>query len=107
MLAAIALRECEAVTHKSQAKKNLVAAIEAVARMLGNTAAVCRKCYVHPGILDSCLAGETIATIRQRAAARIDRSLSRLKPEEAAVLVLLQKQLRNRSPRTRQRTRAR
>jgi DNA topoisomerase-1 len=93
LLAAIALREFEAVTHQAQAKKNIVAAIEAVAQMLGNTPAVCRKCYVHPEILDSYLAGDTIATIRQRAAGRIGRSLAHLKPEEAAVLVLIQGRL--------------
>jgi DNA topoisomerase-1 len=97
VLAAIALREFETVTHQRQAKKNIVAAIEAVARMLGNTPAVCRKCYVHPEILDSYLAGDTIATIRQRAAGRIGRSLSQLKPEEAAVLVLIERRLRERT----------
>jgi DNA topoisomerase-1 len=93
VLAAIALREFEAVTHQAQAKKNIVTAIEAVARTLGNTPAVCRKCYVHPRIFDSYLAGETIATIRQRVAGKLDRSLAQLKPEEAAVLVLLQRKL--------------
>lgn len=93
VLAAIALREFEHVDHAAQAKKNIVVAIEAVAKLLGNTPSVCRKSYVHPAILDSYLAGETIATIRQRAAQKINRSLARLKPEEAAVLVLLQHQL--------------
>ncbi len=97
VLAAIALREFEAVTHAAQAKRNVLTAIEAVAKMLGNTPAVCRKCYVHPEILDSYLAGDTIATIRQRVAGRLDRSLSRLKPEEAAVLVLIQERLGKRN----------
>jgi DNA topoisomerase-1 len=97
VLAAIALREFEAVTHAAEAKKNVLTAIEAVAKMLGNTPAVCRKCYVHPEILDSYLAGDTIATIRQRAADKIDRSLARLKPEEAAVLVLIQERLREKN----------
>jgi DNA topoisomerase-1 len=106
VLAAVALREFEEVTHQTQAKKNVVTAIEAVARMLGNTPTVCRKCYVHPGILDSYLAGDTIATVRQRARGRIDRSLSQLKPEEAAVLVLLEERLRHGAPkRKRQRSR--
>ncbi|HEY5705463.1 MAG TPA: hypothetical protein VIS96_07825 [Terrimicrobiaceae bacterium] len=107
VLAAIALREFEAITHEAQAKKNIVAAIEAVARMLGNTPAVCRKCYVHPEILDSYLAGDTIATIHQRASRRIGRSLSELKPEEAAVLVLIQRRLRAPAKRAQGRARAR
>ncbi len=94
VLAAIALREFEEVTHEAQAKKNILSAIEAVAKMLGNTPAVCRKCYIHPEVLDSYLVGETIATIRQRVAGKLDRSLSRMKPEEAAVLVLIQERLR-------------
>jgi DNA topoisomerase-1 len=97
VLAAIALREFEAVAHATQAKKNVLTAIESVARMLGNTPAVCRKCYVHPEVLDSYLAGDTIATIQQRVAGKIDRSLSRLKPEEAAVLVLIQERLRDKN----------
>lgn len=100
VLAAIALREFEIVTAQAHAKKNVVTAIEAVARVLGNTPAVCRKCYVHPEIVESYLAGDTIATIQQRVAGRIDRSLSKLKPEEAAVLLLLQRRLRK-QPRSR------
>lgn len=96
VLAAIALQEFEEITRQSEAKKNVVTAIEAVAKMLGNTPSVCRKCYVHPEVLDSYLEGQTIATIQQRAAGKIDRSLSRLKPEEAAVLVLIQERLRQR-----------
>ncbi|HET6406543.1 MAG TPA: DNA topoisomerase IB [Chthoniobacteraceae bacterium] len=97
VLAAIALREFQTVTKEANAKKNIVAAIESVARMLGNTPTVCRKCYVHPGVLDSYLSGSTIATIHQRTKNKIDRSLSQLKPEEAAVLVLLQSGLRKKT----------
>jgi DNA topoisomerase-1 len=89
VLAATALREFKKVTRKNEAKRNIVTAIEAVARMLGNTPAVCRKCYIHPQILDLYLGGDTIETVQNRMSAKIDRQLSRLKPEEAAVLVLL------------------
>ncbi len=94
VLAARALKDLAAGTRPAQAKRNIVAAVEAVARTLGNTPTVCRKSYVHPGILDSYLAGHTIATIRQQARGRIDRSLVRLKAEEAAVIVLLKRHLR-------------
>jgi DNA topoisomerase-1 len=96
VLAAIALREFEAVVHPAQARKNIVTAIEAVARLLGNTPAVCRKCYVHPVILESYLAGDTIQTIQQRAEAKLRHSLTRLRSEEAAVLILLQRKLQRR-----------
>jgi DNA topoisomerase I len=42
---------------ETQAKKNVNQAIEAAANQLGNTKAICRKCYVHPGIIDTYLAG--------------------------------------------------
>lgn len=104
VLAAMALQEFEAVSSQAQAKKNVVMAIEAVARMLGNTPAVCRKCYVHPMVLDSYLQGDTIATIEQRVSGKIDHALSRLKPEEAAVLVLLQRRLKQDLPKRRPRS---
>lgn len=94
VLAAIALKEFEEVTSQTQAKKNIVLAVEAVARMLGNTPAVCRKCYVHPAILDSYFEGQTIATLRTQVAGKIDKELSKLKPEEASVLILLQQRLK-------------
>jgi len=59
--------------------------------MLGNTPAVCRKCYVHPMIFDSYLAGETIGTIRRRATKQI--RLSQLKRDESEVLMLIQRGL--------------
>ena len=100
VLAAIALRQFEGVPTSRDAKKNVVTAVEAVARMLGNTPAVCRKCYIHPEILNSYLAGQTIATVRQRLAEKLDRSLSQLKPEEAAVMVLLHQRLTPQSRRS-------
>jgi DNA topoisomerase-1 len=96
VLAAIALREFETVTQQRLIKRNIKRAIEAVAHLLGNTPTVCRKCYVHPEIVESYLSGNTIATVQQRAAGRIDRSLSALSAEEAAVLVLLQRRLKKR-----------
>ena len=33
------------------AKKNILAALESVSKKLGNTRTVCKKYYVHPGII--------------------------------------------------------
>jgi DNA topoisomerase-1 len=52
VLAAQALKQVREFRTQQQAKKNLKQAIEAVAEKLGNTPAVCRKCYIHPFILD-------------------------------------------------------
>jgi DNA topoisomerase-1 len=51
LLAARALRAFGRPASAAEAKRNLVQAVEAVARQLGNTKAVCRKCYIHPAVL--------------------------------------------------------
>jgi DNA topoisomerase I len=93
VLAAMALREFEKFDTNAQAKKNVVAAIEAVAKKLGNTPAVCKKCYIHPHVLDSYLEGTLVETLKQRAGKTISHSLRGLPAEEAAVLGLLQQRL--------------
>jgi len=93
LLAAMALREFEVFETKAQAKKNIVAAIESVAGKLGNTPAVCRKCYVHPQVLDSYLEGTLAETLMQRAKETVSKSLRGLTAEEAAVLGLLRQRL--------------
>lgn len=93
VLAAIALREFDNFTSQQQAKRNIVKAVEAVAKMLGNTVAICRRCYIHPEILDGYLSGQTIATLARSANEHLRGSLRRLRPEEAAVLMLLRERL--------------
>ena len=92
VLAACALREFEEFTSETQAKKNIVQAIESVARKLGNTKAVCRKCYVHPAVIDAYLDGTTIDIITKHAS-RLLRKFNGLSREEVAVLALLQHRL--------------
>lgn len=93
VLAALALREFEKFDSEAEAKRNIVRAIESVAERLGNTVAICRKCYVHPDIIDAYLDGTLLATLKQRAEQQLSRSVKRLRPEEAAVLGLLQQRL--------------
>jgi len=93
VLAAEALASFEEVDSDSGAKKNIVAAIESVAARLGNTKTICRKCYVHPAVIDAYLEGDTVETVMKRAKKEIARSLSDLPPEEAAVLTLLHHRL--------------
>jgi DNA topoisomerase I len=61
VLAAIALSKQEEFETKKQAKSNIKTAICAVAELLGNTPAVCRKCYVHPVIVEAYLNRTRIA----------------------------------------------
>ncbi len=99
VLAALALRQFERFTTKAEAKRNLVAAIERVAERLGNTPAVCRKCYIHPVVLDSYLAGSTVQVLLDRAEDALAHGLAKLSGVEGAVLAFLQTQLRrNRQP---------
>jgi len=92
VLAAMALREFEKFDSKAQAKKNIVAAIESVAKKLGNTPAVCRKCYIHPHVIDSYLEGTLVETLSQRAD-KVSKSMRGLPADEAAVLRLLRTRL--------------
>ncbi|MEX0714497.1 MAG: hypothetical protein WD278_19325 [Pirellulales bacterium] len=93
VLAALALREFEQFDSNTQAKRNIVRAIEAVAERLGNTPTICRKCYVHPAVIDAYLDGSMLKTLKQRAEQTIAESLDQLGPQEAAVIGLLQQRL--------------
>jgi DNA topoisomerase-1 len=89
VLAASSLRaEASASESELEAKRTLARAIEGVAARLGNTPAICRKCYVHPAVVEAYSRG----TLR-RAAPRRGRSRSPappgLGPDETATLSLL------------------
>jgi DNA topoisomerase-1 len=45
------LAACEVAPTQADRKAHIVETIKQVARRLGNTASICRKCYVHPDIL--------------------------------------------------------
>jgi DNA topoisomerase-1 len=93
VLAAMALNELKSFDSAAQAKLNLRTAIENVASRLGNTATICRKCYVHPEILTSYLDGNLILEIKSAVESELREDLDRLKPEEAAVLAMLRGRL--------------
>lgn len=93
VLAARALQEFTAHTSVTEARQNVVRAIEAVAQRLGNTTAVCRKCYVHPAVLDAYLEGSLVETLTQKVNQELTEELAELPPEEAAVLAFLQARL--------------
>jgi len=61
VLAAIALNAQEKFKSDKEAKTNIKNGICAVAELLGNTPAICRKCYVHPEIIEAYSAGILIA----------------------------------------------
>ncbi|MGZ8289985.1 MAG: DNA topoisomerase IB [Telluria sp.] len=95
VLAALALQEFEKFDSETEAKRNIVRAIETVAAKLGNTPSICRKCYVHPAIIDAYLEGMVLQALRSRTEQELSGDLHALQPEEAAVLALLQQRLRH------------
>jgi len=95
VLAALALQEFERFDSEAQAKKNIVRAIESVAEKLGNTPSICRKCYVHPAVLESYLEGSVVEAMRERTEQHLSEDLHALQPEEAAVLAMLQQRLKH------------
>jgi len=92
VLAALALRELAPHDSATAAKRNIVHAIEHVAEQLGNTPSICRKCYVHPAVLDAYLDGSLVETLQQRAE-DLRELEDDLDGDEAVVLSFLQKRL--------------
>ena len=105
LLAALALKEVETFDSAAQAKRNLRAAIERVSARLGNTPTICRKCYIHPEVMNSYLDGSLVAAIQAEVETTLRDDLAGLEPEEAAVLAMLQARLKQQQkPRRRTRT---
>ncbi len=90
VLAAMALQEFEKFDSQAGAKRNVREAIQRVAASLGNTPTICRKCYVHPEILNTYVEGSFLLEVKEKVEAELREDLAALKPEEAAVLTLLQ-----------------
>jgi DNA topoisomerase I len=93
VLAAMALSEFEEFDSEAKAKKNIRDAIEKVSSRLGNTPTICRKCYVHPEVFACYLDGALLLEIRNEVEAELREGLADLKPEEAAVMALLEERL--------------
>jgi DNA topoisomerase I len=93
VLAARALHEVAVFDSQAQAKRNVLRAVETVAKRLGNTRAVCRKCYIHPEVVNAYLDGTLAASLNRKAGRVLRSHLHELSPEEAAVLALLHRGL--------------
>lgn len=89
VLAAMALAELEFADSQTRKKRNVTRAIERVAAQLGNTPTICRKCYIHPEIVNAYLDDGLLLDIRREIDARLSHTLPELRPEEAAVLSFL------------------
>ena len=68
-----------------------------MARQLGNTPAICRKCYVHPDLIAEYLDGGLAEALAERAKVALKDPVEGLTQEEAAVLSLLRSRLKKRA----------
>jgi DNA topoisomerase I len=90
VLAARALHMLREFSSAAQANRNVLRAIEAVAGILGNTRSVCRKCYVHPAILEAYVDGSLAHALSAKRRRAVTAGPYGLNETEAAVLALLQ-----------------
>jgi len=88
VLAARELSDLGAAARAAQAKRNVVAAIDRVSAHLGNTRAVCKKCYVHPAVLEAYEDQSLLASFTAGIEAR-----DGLGEDEVRVLALLEERL--------------
>jgi DNA topoisomerase-1 len=92
-LAAEALRGFRHLDTESKRKKAIVRAVEKVARHLGNTPAVCRRCYIHPAILDGYIDGTLLEALAAKTDTYLKENIEHMSPEEAAVTAFLRLRL--------------
>ena len=71
---------------QADARRHVVDMVKSVARHLGNTPAVCRKCYIHPAVLEGYVAGALAELPRPRVR-------KGLKAEEVGLAMFLEKML--------------
>lgn len=93
-LAALALQQLDPAASRPRHPATLLRAVEQVATHLGNTVAVCRKCYIHPAIFAGYLDGTLIKTLDRRIRADQSRRRATMSPEEAAVTAFLRRRFR-------------
>jgi DNA topoisomerase-1 len=91
--AARALDELGTFTSTSEAKRNVRTAIERVSACLGNTPTICRKCYIHPEVVNAYLEGNLLFGGKPQAGPDLGDELARLRPDEAALLAMLRSRL--------------
>ncbi len=93
VLAAWALEELGEAGSPAGAKRQVVRAVESVAKELGNTPAVCRGSYVHPEVIEAHLEGNLTRALGRKADRRVAGGMRGLTAHEAAVLALLRRRL--------------
>ncbi|WP_437336666.1 DNA topoisomerase IB [Sorangium sp. So ce394] len=77
--------EMEVATSARQMKKCVAQVIDMVSARLGNTRAVCQRCYVHPAVIRAYTEG-ALQTLLEAEEAVTDEAIAALRPEEATML---------------------
>ena len=95
VLAAMALNAQEKFATQKEAKTNVKNAIAAAAKLLRNTPTICRKCYVHPAIVESYISGNLIEGLQTK----LDQAeeIADFSDDERAVLNFLNGQARKKN----------
>jgi DNA topoisomerase-1 len=92
-LAAEALREFEAFDSEAERKRAIVRAVEKVAKHLGNTPTICRRCYIHPAVLEGYLDGSMLTALAENTRKYLAENIDGMSAEEAAVTAFLRLRL--------------
>ncbi len=87
LTAAQAFDQLQRVSSRTASNKAVVEVVDQVAKALGNTRAVCRKCYIHPAVFDAFLSGVTLSSVTPPRA----KLASGLTAAEARLVALLQR----------------
>ncbi|GAC1645358.1 MAG: DNA topoisomerase IB [Ktedonobacteraceae bacterium] len=90
VIATCALQDLGEYETQTQAKKNVVRAIETASKHLGNTPTICRKSYVHPEIIDAYLNGSLLKALKKDDEQAVIEVLHGLHPEEISVLAFFE-----------------
>jgi DNA topoisomerase-1 len=91
VLAACALQKMPGFRSQTQAKRNITKAVESVADLLRNTPAICRKCYIHPAVVEA-YSDRMLNRLKVRGTSRSGSTpFDELRRMEPAVLALLRR----------------
>ena len=91
VLAAHTLVGLDAGETPRPSKRRVAQAVAAVAERLGNTKAVCRKCYIHPAVFDAYLDGSLRGALGTAQVRETTELTVTLRAHENAVLTLLKR----------------
>jgi DNA topoisomerase-1 len=94
LIAAVKLAELGATEDLEQAEKNVLAAVDDVAKRLGNTRDIARASYISPRVIDHYIEGSVIAYYGELVEEIIAAEQGGLTEGEQALLELLKKKLR-------------